>query len=191
MMMILSSPPQKSDLKNVHYHWIKISANRAKVICRVCTCWPISYDDQSDCTKKYAENHDWGLCNFNDWQKARQTHCPDEKWQSDLFNSPPWDVAQLNHWLCLYITEARWTDGKKYHVTTVYQLLSGILHHMRSVDPDVQTSLTKPTTNSKTCMLLLTTYVGRQLCTKGVRAEVNMPESFPLRKKMHCGLKVF
>ena len=45
---------------------------------------------------------------------------------SDLFNSLPWDVAELNHRLCLYILAMQRTDGKKYPATTVYQLLKNI-----------------------------------------------------------------
>ena len=93
--------------------------------------------------KSTQKSTSWALRNFVDWREERQQNCPDEKCRSDLFDSPPWNVEELNHWLCLYVLKTRRTDGKKYPVATVYQLLSGILRHMRSVDPECPNFLDK------------------------------------------------
>ena len=93
--------------------------------------------------KSTQKSTSWALRNFNDWREERQKNCPDDKCRPDLFDSPPWDVAELNRWLCLYVLETRRTDGKKYPVSTVYQLLSGILRHMRSVNPECLNFLDK------------------------------------------------
>ncbi len=85
--------------------------------------------------KNTQKNTDWALCNFNAWREERQKRRIDEKCRPGLFDSPPWDVAELNRWLCLYVLETRRADGKKYPISTVYQLLSGVLRHMRSATP--------------------------------------------------------
>ena len=91
--------------------------------------------------------------------------------RSDLFDSLPWDVTELNHWLCLYVLETQPSDGKKYPVSSLYALLSGILHHMRSVDPDCPNFL--DTNNHKFRELhAALDNLGRQLCSEGVGAEI-------------------
>jgi len=41
------------------------------------------------------------------------------------------DAEQLNKWLSYYVAEARNTKGECYPPATLYQLLCGLLRHMR------------------------------------------------------------
>ena len=41
----------------------------------------------------------------------------------------------LSKWLCVYVAETRSQTGEAYPPTTVHSLLSGILRHMKSVNP--------------------------------------------------------
>ena len=63
--------------------------------------------------KNTQKNTGWALRNFSEWRKEREKRCIGEKCRPGLFDSPPWDVAELNQWLCLYVLETRRTDGKK------------------------------------------------------------------------------
>ena len=63
--------------------------------------------------KNTQKNTGWALYNFCEW---REKLFSAEKCRSDLLDSPPWDIAELTHWLCLYILETRRSDGKKYPV---------------------------------------------------------------------------
>ena len=121
--------------------------------------------------KNTQKNTGWALRNFSEWRKEREKRCIGEKCRPGLFDSPPWDVAELNHWLCLYVLETRRTDGKKYPITTVYQLLSGILRYMRTVDPECPNFLDRDNHKFKELHAAIDN-LGRQLRTEGVGAEV-------------------
>ena len=84
-----------------------------------------------------------------------------------MFDSLPWDVTELNHWLCLYVLKTQCTDGKKYLITTIYQLLSGILRYMRTVDPESPNFLDREFKELHAAI----DHLGRQLRTEGVGAE--------------------
>ena len=118
--------------------------------------------------KNTQKNIVWALRNFSEWREKRSS---DEKCRSDLLDSPPLDVAELNHWLCLYVLETRRSDGNKYPVSTLYALLSGILRHMRSVDPECPNFLDANDHKFKDLHAALDN-LGRQLRSEGVGAEV-------------------
>ena len=82
------------------------------------------------------KNTCWAIKNFRDWRSEREGCYPEEVCREDLLDSPPWKIDELNHWLSIFIHETRWSDGKRYPLSTVYQLLTGILRHMRTVDPE-------------------------------------------------------
>ena len=62
-------------------------------------------------------------------------------------------------------------DGKKYPITTVYQLLSGILWYMRTVDPECPNFLDRHNHRFKELHAAIDNQ-GRQLRPEGVGAEV-------------------
>ena len=76
------------------------------------------------------KNPSWARKNFNEWGSEREKHFPKEVFPIDLLECGPWDVKQLNRWLCLYVHETRRSDGERYCLLTVLQLLSGLLRHM-------------------------------------------------------------
>ena len=55
--------------------------------------------------------------------------CPDE------ILLPSCSVHTLSKWLCVYVAETRSQTGEAYPPTIVHSLLSGILRHMKSVNP--------------------------------------------------------
>ena len=118
--------------------------------------------------KNTQKNSRWALRNFCEW---REKCSSDEKCRSDLLDSPPWDITELNHWLCLYALETWHSDWKKYPVSTLFALLSGILRHMRSVDPECPNFLDNTNYKFKELHAALDN-LGRQLHSEGVGAEV-------------------
>ena len=84
-----------------------------------------------DNTKK---NTSWAWKNFNEWRSEREKHFPEEVCPIDFLERDPWDVKELNRWLCLYVHETLRSDGERYPLSTVLQLLSGLLRHVRSID---------------------------------------------------------
>ena len=88
-----------------------------------------------------------------------------------MIDSPPWDVTELNRWLCLYVLETQHSDGKKYPVSSLYPLLSGILRHMRSVDTDCPNFLDTNNHKFKELHAALDN-LGHQLRRGGVGADV-------------------
>ena len=53
------------------------------------------------------------------------------------------DAALICKLLMLYVAEGRKNDGSQYLPKTVYLLLTGLLRHMLSINPDVQTFWTQ------------------------------------------------
>ena len=121
--------------------------------------------------KNTKKNTSWALRNFNDWRAERERHYPQEVCRSDLFEHAPWNIEELNHWLTIYVLETRRADGQRYPLTTVYQLLSGILRHMRSIDPECPNFLDKNNYHFKELHGAVDN-LGRQLRIDGVGAEV-------------------
>ena len=75
-------------------------------------------------------NTQWSMRNFEAWKKARadaeMEACPDDLL---LTNDP----AALCEWLSLFAAEIRNAKGKPYAPSSIYQLLSGLLRHMRTL----------------------------------------------------------
>ena len=86
------------------------------------------------------KNTQWSMRNFEAWKKARTDAkleaCPD-----DLLCST--DPAVLSEWLSLFAAETRNAKGKPYAPTSIYQLLSGLLRHMRTANPEALNFLDK------------------------------------------------
>ena len=70
-----------------------------------------------------------------------------------------------------YVLETRRTDGKRYPISTVYQLLTGILRHMRSVDSQCPNFLDKTNFAFKQLHAAIDNF-GRQLRLEGIGTEV-------------------
>ena len=121
--------------------------------------------------KNTAKNTEWAIRNFMEWRQQREKDYPEERCRPDIFDSTPWNVAELNHWLCLYVLETRRTDGKRYPISTVYQLLTGILRHMRSVDSQCPNFLDKTNFSFKQLHAAIDNF-GRQLRLEGIGTEV-------------------
>ena len=121
--------------------------------------------------KNTEKNTSWGLRNFREWRDQREKNYPDEICRPDLINSLPWKEDELCHWLCLYILETRHTDGKQYPISTIYQLLSAILRHMREIDPDCPNFLSKDNHRYRVLHATIDN-LSRKLRTEGVGAEV-------------------
>ena len=75
----------------------------------------------------------WALKNFEDWREARE-RAQREKCPDDLLKSS--DPILLCEWLSRYAAETRTVDGNAYPPSTLYQLLTGLLRHMRDMNPE-------------------------------------------------------
>ncbi len=73
----------------------------------------------------------WSLKVFGDWiasRKGSDDECPVDL----LVKQTPED---LDNWLSRFVVEVRRNDGCPYPARTIHQILSGILRHMRSINP--------------------------------------------------------
>ena len=78
----------------------------------------------------------WALTNFDDWRKCRNHRFADESEKQvpeDILKCS--DPGTLCKWLTLYVAETRKKDGNEYPPKTIYQLLTGLLRHMRTLNP--------------------------------------------------------
>ena len=82
----------------------------------------------------------WAVNNFEAWRKAR-VKAQKEKCPDDILMST--DSALLCTWLSLYVAETRTTQGNLYPPSTLYQLLTGLLRHMRDTVPGALNFLDK------------------------------------------------
>ena len=114
----------------------------------------------------------WAVSNFECWRKRR----------NETFNLEPerqvpdglvlgLDSAALCKWLSVYVAEARKQNGSPFPPKSLYQLLTGLLHHMRSKNPNFlethQLELHNAMDN-----------VFRKLRVEGVQAESRSTEAF-------------
>ena len=79
----------------------------------------------------------WAVTNFLAWQTSRNKEFDGDQAKqvpSTLLKSS--DPSVLSKWLSLYCAEARKKDGGSYPPKTVYALLTGLLRHMRSLNPE-------------------------------------------------------
>ena len=78
----------------------------------------------------------WALSNFLGWKNscnARFENKLEKKVPESLLSST--DPKILSKWLALYAAETRKRDGTQYLAKSIYLLLSGILRHMRTLNP--------------------------------------------------------
>ena len=87
--------------------------------------------------KNTATMTEWAVTNFLAWQTSRNKEFDGDQAKqvpSTLLKSS--DPSVLSKWLSLYCAEARKKDGGSYPPKTVYALLTGLLRHMRSLNPE-------------------------------------------------------
>ena len=82
----------------------------------------------------------WAFNNLTSWKIAREragkATCPDDLLQST-------DPELLCNWLSQFVAEPRTTQGKPYPPSTLYQLLAGLLRHMRDQNSEAPDFLDK------------------------------------------------
>ena len=117
------------------------------------------------------KNNSWAYNNFMLWREERNLAFPEDPCPSGLLDTVPWNVEGLTHWLSRYACETRNKSGSKYPASTVYSLLSGLLRHMRSVDPDCPNFLDTKDSRFKGMHNVIDAYF-RSLRQDGIGAEV-------------------
>lgn len=83
----------------------------------------------------------WAVRNFLDWIKQRNLRFPTVPVPEALLTSGT--AKQLDRWLSFYVLETRNNKGKPYPPKTLYQLLCGLLRHMRGINPNAPNFLDK------------------------------------------------
>ena len=77
------------------------------------------------------KNTGWAMRVYRQWRQSREDRGNNVP---DIFQQP-YNCEVLSHWLAVFVTEARKSDGTKYPAKSLYQILCGILHFMRKRDP--------------------------------------------------------
>ena len=96
---------------------------------------------------------------------------------TDLLQST--DSALINKWLSLYVAEVRKKDGAQYPPKTVYALLTGLLCHMRSINPRCPNFLDTSDHEFASFHNVLDNVL-QELRSKGVGAESRQTKAFSL-----------
>ena len=99
-------------------------------------------------------------------ERYQKEMCPE-----DVLDRRPWDIVGLNQWPRIFAHETRKSGGERYPFSSVYQMLRGILHYMRSVDPVRPKFLDKKGHRLKELHAAVNN-LRRQLQSTGIRAEV-------------------
>ena len=107
-------------------------------------------DELSELSKGYTPknteaNTKWALTNFHAWMQARNKRFPGDPVPSLLLSTS--DPATLNAWLCRFVVETRNHKGKAYSPSTIYQLLTALLRHMRTTNAGCPNFLDKKNTH--------------------------------------------
>ena len=79
----------------------------------------------------------WALSNFMQWKMSRnEQFCEEREKQvpDDILETACPEI--LCKWLGLYVAETRKIDGSCYPPKTLYILLTGLLRHMRTLNPN-------------------------------------------------------
>ena len=88
-------------------------------------------------SKNTAVSTKWAVSNFESWRESRNSRAGDvpdsELVPANCLQSS--DSNLLNKWLSVFVVETRKQDGEPYSPKSLYLLLSGILRHMRSLNP--------------------------------------------------------
>lgn len=83
----------------------------------------------------------WALNTFELWKNVQNRMFPDDRVLEDLFMST--DPSLLcTHPTC-FAVEARKANGEHYPPSSLYQLLCGVLRHMREINPQCLNFLDK------------------------------------------------
>ena len=89
-------------------------------------CSPKPPKSTEQCTK-------WALKNFHAWKQERNHIHSEEPVPDDLLETA--SPEEISRWLAHYVAEMRNTRRKPYPPKTIYQLLTGILRHLRLTQP--------------------------------------------------------
>ena len=118
----------------------------------------------------------WCVSTFNSWLRARNARETEEnRVPMDLLQSN--DAALINKWLTLYVAEVRKKDGSQYPPKTVYTLLTGLLRHMRSINPRCPNFLDTSDVDFAPFHNALDNIL-RELRSKGIGADSRQTEAF-------------
>ncbi len=106
----------------------------------------VSDEQLSELSKGYTPKNTeastkWALKNFLEWTKARNVQFPSQLVPTDILSSS--DPATLNMWLSRFAVETRNTKGEFYPPSSLCQLLTGLLRHMRTINPNCPNFLEK------------------------------------------------
>ena len=102
----------------------------------------VSEEELAELSKGYTPkstegNTKWALNNFFEWMKARNRCLSSESVPCDILSSC--DSAIFSEWLSRFAIETRNSKGKLYPPSTIYQLLTALLRHMRATNPNCPT----------------------------------------------------
>ena len=111
----------------------------------------------------------WAMTNLKDWFDDHNSCNPELPCPDDIL-SPSCDAEVLNDWLCVFVMETRTKDGTRYPPRSIHSLLSGILRHMRAVNPNYPNFLEKNDTRFKKFMTVLDNLF-KSLRSSGVGSE--------------------
>ena len=97
-----------------------------------------SYSDHKP-PRNTAYSTRWALRSYTDWAKQRNSRSPGETVPPELLAAG--SAEQLNE-CSLFVLETR-NKGERYPPKTIYQLLSSLLRHMRTLNPEAPIFLLK------------------------------------------------
>ena len=85
---------------------------------------------------------------FCKWMQARNKRFSSEPVPTGVLSSS--DPGTLNTWLSRYVVETRNAKGELYPPSTIYQLLTALLRHMRATNPNCPNFLKKKNSQFRT-----------------------------------------
>ena len=132
-----------------------------------------SSSDHEPRPRNMAYSTKWALHNCTDWAKQRNSHSPEETVPPELLAAG--STEQLNKWLSFFVIETRNNKGERYPPKTIYQLLSSLLRHMRTLNPGAPNFLEKSNHAFKKLHNIME-YLFQELSKEGVSAETKHAE---------------
>ena len=139
----------------------------------------LSSEDSAKLQKSFVPSNtqrstNWSLKVFSEWKKAREDAnlelCPDDLLECAV-------PENLSKWLPLFAAESRNGKGRHYTPATISQLLSGILRHMREINPACPNFLDKKDHRFKLLHNGLDNYY-HQLRTMNIGTDIKHAEIF-------------
>lgn len=116
----------------------------------------------------------WALKNFNDWKRAANKRAKDVMVDDDFFLCS--DKEVLSNILSRYVVETRKTNGELYPPKTLYQLMCGLLRHMKECNPDCPNFLDKKDNQFRTLHSSMDAHF-HHLHSKGVGREIKQAKA--------------